>query len=74
MSWLRIVSSVGKDCEQAQDFVPCRYLAVICLGLNNRRLSMVSHQRNVLAYREHIVIVSSSLCEVPFETKGWMVS
>lgn len=46
----------------------------ICLRLTDRRHSMLRRHRIVFAHREYIVIVSSSVSEVLYETKGRVVS
>lgn len=46
----------------------------ICLRLTNRRHSMLRRHRIVFAHREYIVIVSSSVSEILYETKGSAVS
>jgi len=51
----------------------CVFVA-IRLQLSARRHSMLSRYLIVSDLRERIVVVSSSVCEVPFETKGGAVS
>jgi len=64
----------GKASNTSARYDKSHISLTIYLQLSDRRHSTLHPSRVVSTRREHIVIASPAVCEIPFETKGTVVS